>query len=56
MICTNEIHKKIYNGMKKACEVVKKTYGPNGRKIIIDNGIIDIILLVYVNRRKLWII
>ena len=42
MICTNEIHKKIYNGMKKACEVVKKTYGPNGRKIIIDNGIIDI--------------
>lgn len=36
------ILEKIYTGMEKTCEIVKKTYGPNGKRIVIDNGLYNI--------------
>ena len=41
-IVVENVHNKIVSGMNKACEIVKKTYGPLGKMVIIDKGFIDI--------------
>lgn len=37
IIVLDNVKRKIYEGMAKACEVVSKTFGPNGKNIIIEN-------------------